>query len=133
MILADSGVWIDHFSDRQTPQTTLLRRTIVDGWALTGGLIVAEVLRGARTDDHAEKLARVLASLPMCDIGDLACGLAAAENYRRLRALGRTVRGTIDCLIATRCIMDGNALLYADRDFDPFVEHLGLRSAMANG
>jgi predicted nucleic acid-binding protein len=40
-----------------------------------------------------------------------------------------TVRKTIDTLIATRCIVDGHALLYSDRDFDPFVEHLGLVSA----
>jgi len=37
-----------------------------------------------------------------------------------------TVRKTIDTLIATRCILDGHALLYSDRDFDPFVAHLGL-------
>jgi predicted nucleic acid-binding protein len=36
---------------------------------------------------------------------------------------------TIDTLIATHCIMNGLTLLYSDRDFDPFVEHLGLRTA----
>lgn len=55
--------------------------------------------------------------------------LAAADNYRQLRARGITVRKTIDNLIATRCILDGIELLYSDRDFDPFVEHLGLRPA----
>jgi predicted nucleic acid-binding protein len=51
----------------------------------------------------------------------------AARNYRILRAKGLTVRKTIDTLIATRCILDGHELLHSDRDFDPFVEHLGLR------
>ena len=51
----------------------------------------------------------------------------AARNYRHLRAKGITVRKTIDTLIATRCILDGHELLHSDRDFDPFVEHLGLR------
>jgi hypothetical protein len=36
-----------------------------------------------------------------------------------LRKRGVTVRKTIDTLIATRCIEDGDALLDADRDFDP--------------
>ena len=54
----------------------------------------------------------------------------AAQNFRRLRSLGVTVRKTIDTLIATRCIRDGLLLLYSDRDFDPFVQHLGLWSAM---
>lgn len=42
-----------------------------------------------------------------------------------------TVRGTIDLLIATRCIADGHALLFGDRDFGPFVDWLGLRDEMA--
>ena len=32
-------------------------------------------------------------------------------------------------MIATRCIEDGLTLLHSDRDFDPFVKHLGLREA----
>jgi len=48
-----------------------------------------------------------------------------------LRWLGVTARKTIDTVIATRCIVDGYALLYSDRDFDPFVQHLDLRPALA--
>jgi len=36
------------------------------------------------------------------------------------------VRTTIDCLIATFCILEGHRLLHRDRDFDSFEEHLGL-------
>jgi len=46
--------------------------------------------------------------------------IEAARNYRRLRALGLTVRKTIDTVIATRCIVDKLELLHSDRDFDPF-------------
>ena len=56
--------------------------------------------------------------------------IQAARNFRALRARGITVHKTIDTLIATRCIESGLILLYSDRDFDPFVEPLGLRSAM---
>ena len=35
----------------------------------------------------------------------------------------------IDCLIATWCIEHGVPLLFSDRDYEPFVEHLGLRAA----
>ena len=38
-----------------------------------------------------------------------------------------TVRKTIDCVIATFCIEEGVALLYSDREFEPFVRHLGLQ------
>ena len=56
--------------------------------------------------------------------------IQAARNFRALRERGITVRKTIDTVIATRCIASGLTLLYSDKDFDPFVEHLGLRSAM---
>jgi hypothetical protein len=42
-----------------------------------------------------------------------------------------TVRKAIDTLIATRGIEDGLPFLYSDRDFDPFVEHLGLAAALS--
>lgn len=35
----------------------------------------------------------------------------------------------IDVIIATRCIENGYSLLCSDRDFNPFVTHLGLRAA----
>ena len=51
----------------------------------------------------------------------------ATRNFRRLCALGITVRGSVDVIIATRCLADGLRLLHSDRDFDPFQQHLGLR------
>jgi len=38
------------------------------------------------------------------------------------------VRKTIDCLIATWCIEHDVPLLYSNRDYEPFVEHLGLQA-----
>lgn len=52
---------------------------------------------------------------------------SAAQNYRKPRAKGHTVRKTIDCLIATFCLVNGFALLHNDRDIDPFEEILGLQ------
>ena len=34
---------------------------------------------------------------------------------------------TLDAMIATRCIVSGYEVLPADRDFDPFEQHLGRR------
>lgn len=63
----------------------------------------------------------------MVEIGGADAAFAASRNYRVLRALGITVRKTIDTLIATRCISDGYKLLHRDRDFDGFERHLGLQ------
>ena len=71
-----------------------------------------------------------MTTLDVITLGGQDIALQAARNYRALRAQGVTIRKTIDTIIATRCIEDDLPLLYSDRDFDPFVEHLGLRSAM---
>jgi len=84
---------------------------------------------GSQQDfDLARKL---LTGLEAVDIGGQDIAIQAARHYRALRERGITIRKTIDTLIATRCIESDFALLYSDRDFDPFVEHLGLNSAMS--
>ena len=64
--------------------------------------------------------------VPLLD-GDLAP--RAARNYRKLRALGVTVRKTSDIIIGTFCIEHRHFLLHDDRDFAPMAEHLGLMVA----
>jgi predicted nucleic acid-binding protein len=97
----------------------------------TGDLMLAEVLQGCTSDRNFEQARRLMtANLAILRIVDATTATLGARNYRLLRARGITVRKTIDTLIATRCILGGHSLLYADRDFDPFVAHLGLRSVM---
>ena len=60
-------------------------------------------------------------------VKNLQRAVMAAQNYRRLRRLGATVRKSSDAAIATFCIAERHALLHNDRDFDPFEKHLGLR------
>ena len=63
------------------------------------------------------------------DLGGADVALQSAKNFWALRAMGFTVRKSIDTIIATKCIESGYALLHSDRDFDPFAAHLGLRVA----
>lgn len=41
-----------------------------------------------------------------------------------------TIRKTTDVIIATYCIEQALPLLFTDRDFMPFVDHLGLVSVL---
>ena len=131
MILVDSSVWIDYFRGAATPTSDKLDALLAAERLCIGDLILAEVLQGFTAERDFEHELRLLGTLDLIEIGGRDVAVEAARNYRRLRAAGVTVRKTIDCLIATRCIMDGRALLYSDRDFDPFVQHLGLQSANA--
>lgn len=130
MILVDSSVWIDFFRGVTTPQTDRLDALLSSEPVAVGDLILAEVLQGFGRERDFNQARRLLTSLDVITIGGEAIALQAARNFRALRAQGVTIRKTIDTFIATRCIEDDLPLLYSDRDFDPFVEHLGLRSAM---
>lgn len=130
MILVDSSVWIDYFRGTQTPDTDRLDALLGVEPVATGDLVLAEVLQGFGSDQDFNQGKKLLTSLPVIELvgGDVA--IQAAKNFRTLRAHGITMRKTIDTLIATSCIENGLTLLYSDKDFDPFVEHLGLHTAL---
>lgn len=128
MILVDSSVWIDFFRNTPTPQAEWLDAHLGDEGLVVGDLILAEVLRGFKDDRGFNDARRLLSQLEQVTLCGEALAVEAARNFRRLRARGVTVRGTVDVVIATRCIADGLRLLHSDRDFDPFVEHLGLQT-----
>jgi predicted nucleic acid-binding protein len=126
MIFVDSSVWIDYFNGRPTPQALFVREKLGVERFATGDLILTEVLQGFRTDAAFDQARNFLLSLDVFELAGVPVALAAAQNYRRLRAKGVTVRKTIDVMIATFCITGGYTLLHADRDFDVMRDTLGL-------
>ena len=130
MILVDSSVWIDYFRGSSTPEAETLDSLLGTEPIATGDLILTEVLQGFVSNRDFNQAKKLLASLVIMDLAGQAIAVQAAKNFRVLRAHGITVRKTVDTVIATRCIESRLPLLYSDRDFDPFVEHLGLRSAL---
>ena len=129
MILVDSSVWIDYFNGITTAPVEKLNQLLIRERLATGDLILTEVLQGFTTDRDFRTAERMLTSLQVVELGGRDIAIQAARNFRALRRMGITIRKTIDTLIATRCIESGYELLYDDRDFDPFVKHLGLRAA----
>ena len=128
MIIVDSSVWIDYFNGIANPATDRLDAMLGVEPLAIGDVILAEVLLGFRSDAAYRTARRLLALLPVVAMLGEVNALRCADNYRALRKRGITVRKTIDCIIATYCIESGCTLLFQDRDFVPFVRHLGLRS-----
>ncbi|MEJ8851260.1 type II toxin-antitoxin system VapC family toxin [Variovorax rhizosphaerae] len=130
MILVDSSVWIDYFRGSATVQTDKLDSLLGREPLLIGDLILAEVLQGFTADKNLRQALKFMDALEVVELGGRDIAIKAAKNFRALRALGITVRKTIDTIIATRSIENGYMLLHSDRDFEPFVKHLGLRTAV---
>jgi predicted nucleic acid-binding protein len=129
--MVDSSVWIDYFRGQITPQTDCLDALLSMELLAVGDLMLAEVLQGFVNEREYNQARKLMMSLDVLDMVGQDNALVAVRNFRTLRARGITIRKTIDTLIATFCIERDMALLYSDRDFEPFVEHLGLRSALA--
>ena len=106
MILVDSSVWIDYFRGAVTRQTDALDAMLGSEFVATGDIILLEVLQGFSRERDLQRAKKFLTALKIVELGGVCIALRAAENYRSLRALGVTVRKTIDTLIATRCIED---------------------------
>lgn len=127
MILVDSSVWIDYFRGTDSVSADRLDQLLQTEPVAIGDLILAEVLQGFSNERDFTEARKLLTALEVVTLGGQALAIEAARNHRRLRALGLTVRKTIDTLIATWCIENDGTLLHNDRDFDAFEKHLGLR------
>lgn len=130
MIVVDTSVWVDYFNGVVSVHTDFLDRVLGTEPVGVGDLILAEVLQGFRTAGGYRKGKSLMMELPVFEMAGVERAIRAADNYRFLRSQGVTVRKTIDTLIASFCIEQNLPLLFIDRDFEPFVQHLGLRAAL---
>jgi predicted nucleic acid-binding protein len=128
VIVVDSSVWIAYFRGLDIPCVRALDAIGNTDLILVGDVVLLELLQGARSDADAKRIERLLLRFNVIGMLDPAVAVVAAANYRRLRALGITIRKTADLIIATFCIENDHDLLHNDRDFTPFAEHLGLRT-----
>lgn len=129
MTVVDSSVWIAYLRNQKAPSEAKLTAEIRAGNVLIGDLVLLEILQGSRDEAHAARLERDLRNFPIVPLLSPALASLAAQHYRRLRALGITIRKTPGLIIGTYCIANNHALLHNDRDFDPMATHLGLKIA----
>lgn len=130
MIVVDSGVWIDYFNGTASQATDKLDALLGVEPLAVGDVILAEVLQGFRSDADYRTAKHLMTALTVVEMLGEARAIKCAENYRSLRKRGITVRKTIDVFIATYCIEAKCPLLFQDRDFLPFVEHMGLKAVV---
>lgn len=121
-------MWIDYFNGKASWQTDLLDHCLSEFPVVMGDLILTEVLQGFKTGRDFETAKSFLSALPFRQMSGYSVAIQSAENYRKLRKTGITVRKTIDVIIATFCMAEGLTLLHDDRDFDPIAELFPLQT-----
>ncbi len=130
MILADTSIWIDFFNGKITTETNFLDNALAEGNVIIGDLIVLEILQGIRHEQDYNKTQKALATLEQFELFGNSMVFECASNFRKLRKKGLTIRKTADLIIASFCIKNKIPLLFSDRDFIPFTEHLNLIPAL---
>ena len=129
MILVDSSVWIDYFSGIANIQTDKLDQLLGKAPVAVGDLILTEVLQGFRHDKDYRIAKSLFSDVEVFDMLGRDIAIKSADNFRALRKQGVTIRKTADVIIATFCIERDLPLLFSDKDFKPFVNHMSLIEA----
>lgn len=119
MILVDTSVWIDFLNGANSRERHTLHRLIEDEEDIViTEIVIAEILQGIKDDDNFEKVKGYLLEFPIQRPKGTDTYLKAARIYRDCRRKGKTVRKTIDCIIAAICIENNFTLLHKDTDFN---------------
>jgi predicted nucleic acid-binding protein len=124
VILVDSSAWIEFQRATGSPADRRLIAAIEADEALaTTGLVLLEILAGARDERHARELRRLLDRCRFVSLEEPSDLEAAASLYRTCRRAGTTIRRFPDCLIAVVAIRVHAELLHQDADFDAIARH----------
>jgi hypothetical protein len=126
-VVVDTSVWIDYFNGYPSWQAERLIKAISDNEEIIlPGIIQTEILLGFSNDKQANKVANILSAFdPPKDLKNDDYQ-QAAKIYRTCRKNGKTIRSTIDCLIAAMCLRENLELLSKDRDFDVIAQYFPL-------
>ena len=127
-LLVDTSVWVALLRGGVPQLTERLAERVSDGSRIvTCEPIAMELLAGARPGAQAE-VERLVDGVPSLLVDPGLDFRVAADLYRRTRAAGRTVRSSMDCLIAAVATRYDVVLVHHDRDFDALASVCPLRT-----
>jgi predicted nucleic acid-binding protein len=129
VLLVDTSVWIEVF---RKPSRFRLETVAKLDEVVTCLPVIQEVLQGFR-DEAAFRIAReAVFALPVVE-SPLRREVIeeAVDLYRSARRVGRTVRSSVDCLIAACAIRHGLTVLHRDRDYGTLAELSPLKAQEA--
>lgn len=125
-LLVDTTVWIDFFRGVESRKVAALEECIRNREDICCcGFVLTEVLQGIRDDKELAGVKRQFEGLIYLE-DDRSTFELAAGIYRDLRRKGRTIRNSIDCLIAAIVIQNKVSFLENDRDYQHIDQHYPL-------
>jgi predicted nucleic acid-binding protein len=134
VILVDTSAWVEFLRATESSVDLWLRDAIVRGERLaTTGVVVMELLAGARDELHAVQLRRFLGRWSLLPAEEPSDHEVAASVYRECRRSGRTIRRLPDCLVAAVALRTKASIVHRDADFDAIAGVVSLRIVEVRG
>jgi predicted nucleic acid-binding protein len=134
MIQVDTSVWIDFLKGENSPERRMLHELIENEEDLSlTGIVLTEILQGIREEKQFQTTREYLLEFPIVEPRGMSTYTEAARIYGICRKKGRTIRSTVDCLIAAICLENDLSVFHKDRDFDIIRECTGLKVFMVQG
>jgi predicted nucleic acid-binding protein len=125
--LVDTSAWVEYDRATGSPVDRRLTQLITDDAQLAvTEPVVMEVVAGARSDERAADLRRMLRRFELVPFDATIDFDAATRIYRACRRVGVTPRGMIDCMIASVAHRSGASLLALDADLTRLAEVVGI-------
>jgi predicted nucleic acid-binding protein len=122
-VLVDTSAWVDFLNGFPSPAADALAELLQgDDEVCTCGIVVAEVFQGLRRDPGRATIRKSFEDMTFLEPPNIHLYLRAAGLYRALRERGRTVRSTVDCIIAAIAEEGGCELLARDRDMEQILD-----------
>ncbi len=118
-ILVDTSAWADFLNGYRSPEQAAVAELLESEHDIcTCGIIVAEVFQGLRRDKGRDDIARLFREMTFLETTGIDLHFRAAELCRALRKKGKTIRSTVDCIIATLADQHDCYVLARDRDLE---------------
>jgi len=131
MILVDTSIWLASF---RAHRPLRLDSAIDFDEVVTCLPVIQEVLQGFGDERAYRKAREAMLSLPVVESPlEESVFIEAVALYRAARRIGRTVRSSIDCLIAACALRHDLEVLHQDRDYAALAEIAPLRQRTLRG
>lgn len=133
-VLVDTSAWADFLNGHPSSEAATLGELINgDDELCTCGVVVAEIFQGLRRARGRGQIGSLFRELTFLEATGIDVYLRAAEIRRTLAERGKTVRSTIDCLIAAIAEENGCTVLARDRDLHTILDSGVVRAARWTG
>ena len=115
-VLIDTSIWIEFFNRDSSQPGDLLQQLLLEGKAATTGIILTELLQGAKLEKEFEAILSIVSAVPVLE-ATLETWVQAGRISFGLRRKGITIP-TTDLVIATIAIQNECQVFSLDPHFN---------------